>query len=282
MGSSNAVLVTGAGGGVGSALTRALAERGFTVYAGVRSGAGEWADLPGVRVLTLDVTDGQSVAAAADTVRRAQGGEGLRAVVNNAGVIVQGPLELVPDDELRRQFEVNVFGPALVTRTFLPLLRAGGGRVVNVSAPTARVAFPYMGPIGASKAALESLSDASRIELAQWGVPVVVVQPSGMTTDIFAKAQAAEDESMLDADPETVRLYRPAMEAFRRASAKQKLDPVDDVVKTLVKAIETRRPDRMYVVGGVARQAAILSRLPSGLRDRLLVGALGLGKAAKA
>src|SRR5882757_7051480 len=155
MAEGRAVLVTGSTGGIGTATVGLLRSRGFTVYAGAR-GRAEFG--PGVRVLPLDVADPESVAAAAKRV--AGEVDGLWAVVNNAGVIVQGPVELVPADEWRRQLEVNTLGPAAVIREFLPLLRAGAamggsiggstggsvgrtaGRIVNVSAATGRVAMP--------------------------------------------------------------------------------------------------------------------------------------------
>lgn len=114
------VLVTGAGAGIGELTVRLLSQRGFSVYAGVRGAAGSLAALPGVRVVPIDVTDPDSVVAAADLVRREVGPAGLHAVVNNAGVIVQGPLELVPPAELRRQFEVNTFGRPMSFRHFCP------------------------------------------------------------------------------------------------------------------------------------------------------------------
>lgn len=157
-----AVFLTGAAGGIGLATARRLAAHGFRVYAGVRGEVSEPRSISRVELIECDVTKATSVAEAARQIDRNEHGRGLRAVINNAGVIVQGPLELVPSGEWRRQFEVNVFGPALVTSQFLPLLRAGQGRLINISATSARVALPFFGPVSASKAALESFSDAAR------------------------------------------------------------------------------------------------------------------------
>jgi NAD(P)-dependent dehydrogenase (short-subunit alcohol dehydrogenase family) len=277
MSKAKSVLVTGAGGGIGTALTRALSDRGFVVYAGVRGDAPELAGLPGVRIVRLDVTDERSVADAAAEVAAAQGDNGLQAVINNAGIIVQGPLELVPLDELRRQFEVNVYGPALVTRAFLPLLRTGGGRLISVSAPTGRVAMPYLGVLSASKAALESLSDAARVELAPWGIPVSIVQPGAMATGIFAKAETAGRKSLAGSDSEILGLYQPALDAIEKAMAGQSLSPVDTVVKVMIRALEARRPKPRYTAGRDARAVVVLSWLPTRLRDRLLESTMGIG-----
>ncbi|HEX2316105.1 MAG TPA: SDR family NAD(P)-dependent oxidoreductase, partial [Thermomonospora sp.] len=282
MSDGTAILVTGATGGIGSALVRALADRGHTVYAGTRGDLPERLAHPRVRALRLDVTDERAVAEAAAEVRTLQGGRGLHAVVNNAGLIVQGPLELVPPDELRRQLEVNVLGPAVVTRAFLPTLREGHGRVINVSAASARTALPYLGPISASKAALESLSDALRVELAPWGVPVSVVRPGAVATGIFGKAETAARVALTQADPAAVDLYRPWLEAMERAMAGQSLAPVDGVVRTLVRAVEARRPRRHYTAGRDARLLVLLSRMPGRLRDRMVASALGLSRVAAA
>jgi NAD(P)-dependent dehydrogenase (short-subunit alcohol dehydrogenase family) len=267
---SKSVLVTGAAGGIGRATVRALAERGHLVYAGVRGADAELAALPGVRLLTLDVTDPESVAAAAEQV-----GPELHAVVNNAGVIVQGPLELVPPGELLRQFAVNTFGPVFVIQALLPKLRAGHGRIVNVSAPTAYLSMPMLGPLSASKAALESLSTALRTELAAWGIPVVMIVPGAAETAIFTKAEAAARTSLAAAGSRTS-LYDAHLAALGKMSAGQKLAPVQPVADAVVAAVTARDPKRRYSIGGMARSAPLLARLPSGLRDRLIAGLMGL------
>jgi NAD(P)-dependent dehydrogenase (short-subunit alcohol dehydrogenase family) len=276
---SRAILITGAGAGIGTAVTRALLERGITVYAGIRGPAP--AALAGAVPVTLDVTSADSVSAAAERIADQQGGRGLHAVVNNAGVLVQGPLELLPESELRRQFEVNVYGPVRVMQAFLPQLRLGKGRVVNITAPTALIAVPFAAPISASKAALAALSDAARLELAQWGLPVVQVVPGGTDTEIFAKAERSAGDALAAADPAGVALYRPALAAVAAATARQRLDPVQTVVRAVLAATLDSRPKTRYLAGN-ARVFAVLARLPVGARDRLLARTLGLSKLAAA
>jgi len=275
---SPAVLVTGAAGGIGLATTKTLIQRGYRVYAGVHTAGAELTGIPGVEVLELDVTSTDSVRAAAKEVAAREGSAGLRAVVNNAGVIVQGPLELVPPDELYRQFAVNVLGPVEVTRAFLPLLRQGRGRVINVSAPTARLAVPFNGPISASKSALESLSHAARVELAPWGIPVVIVVPGGIDTAIFAKAAAAAETALGSADPERVALYARQLDAVAAATSTMSTSPPQTVADTIARAIGAARPKTRYLANRDARIFAVLSHLPVRLRDRLLTRTLGLHK----
>jgi NAD(P)-dependent dehydrogenase (short-subunit alcohol dehydrogenase family) len=276
------VFITGSAAGVGAATTRLLVAAGYTVYAGVHKDVGTLEQLADVRLVPIDVSDPHSVAAAAEQVSAHVGAAGLSAVINNAGLIVQGPLELVPPEQLRRQFEVNTFGPAYVAQAFLPLLRAGSGRLINISAPTARVAVPFMAPIGASKAAVASLSDALRLELAAWGIPVVVVEPGGTQTEIFAKAEADMRTWLAAADSDRVALYRNQLAAFGAAAAKQKLGQVEPVAKVIVKAVGARRPKRHYAAGKGVALFGVLAHLPAGLRERLLTTVFGLRRTTPA
>lgn len=271
------VFITGAATGIGAATTRRLAEAGYRVFAGVHTETDPLAGTPDVQPVAIDVTDPASVENAAEAIEEAVSGDGLRAVINNAGVIVQGPLELVPTEELRRQFEVNTLGPAHVIKAFLPLVREGKGRIINISAPTARVPVPFMAPIGASKAALASLSDSLRVELGAWDVPVVVIEPGGTDTAIFQKADAAAQAALRTADPARVALYSDQLAAVAKAAAKQKLGPPDAVAKTIVDAVSARKPKRRYTAGSGVAIFGVLGHLPTSLRERLIKTVFGLG-----
>lgn len=271
------VFITGAAAGIGAATTRRLAAAGYRVFAGVHRQAGSLASIPGVRPVAIDVTDPSGVEDAAKVVAEATGGNGLRAVINNAGVMVQGPLELVPPEELRRQFEVSTLGPVHVIQAFLPLLRTGTGRIINVSAPTARVPVPFMAPIGGSKAALASFSDALRVELVAWGIPVTVIEPGGTDTSIFAKAETAMRAALGAADPVKGALYSDQLAAFAKAAARQKLGPADAVAKTIVAVVGARKPRRRYAAGSGAALFGLLAHVPASLRERLIKTVFGLG-----
>ena len=165
-------------------------------------------------------------------------------------------------------------------QAFLPLLRAGNGRLINVSAPTARVPVPFMGPVGASKAALESLSAALRGELAAWKIPIVLIEPGGTDTQIFAKAAAATETALAAGDPARVALYQPHLEAFAKAAARQSLGPIEPIANALVTAIEAQRPKRRYAAGKGVRLFAALAHAPIALRERLVASAFGLNRVA--
>ncbi|WP_225846198.1 SDR family oxidoreductase [Streptomyces sp. HPF1205] len=274
---SRAVLLTGASGGVGLATTRALAEQGYRVYAGVRNVNEFQGAKRNVHPIRLDVTDPESIAAAVESVY-AKGDTALAGIVNNAGIIIQGPMELVPADDLRQQFEVNVLGPAAVTQAFLPLLRRGRGRLVNITASTARVPGPFFGPISASKAALQALSDALRLELAYWDIPVVVLEPGALETQIFAKAAAAQQKANAALAQEQLDLYAEQLEAVGAAMAKMKPSPPSILADAVLKALTVKKPKPRYKVGPDTRLVGVISRLPLSTRDGMLAGVMGIKK----
>ena len=272
------VLVTGATGGVGRALVSRLDELGWRVFAGVRSlEAGERLarNARAVTPIRLDVCDQDSIAEAQEEVARGLGDQGLGGLVNNAAIVVLGPLELIPLHALRRQLEVNVLGPIAVTQAFMPLLRADGGRVVNVSGASGQVGVPMLGGSG-SKAALDALSDALRMELKHQGVAVSVIVPGDMETDLFQKADEARQRDGYVGSAEAQQIYAQAIEAADQALASSKKAPVEDAVAAVVKALSARRPAARYFVGRDARAAKLLRHLPTGLRDRIMLRYRGL------
>jgi len=266
------VLITGATGGVGGALARRLSADGWIVYAAHRkpADAGPLRDA-GLTPVRLDVTDEESVAAVADLV-----GPRLDGLVNSAGIMGQGPVELVPAEAWRRQFEINVIGQAAVIRAFLPALRAAGGRIVNLGAVSARVAPPFFGPIAASKAALAALTQALRMELCHQGVKVSLVEPGAMDTAIFGTADKASADMGWAGSPETQHRYAGALDAVQAAAARQPLGPVAPAVNAVVRALTARRPGTLYTTGRDGRALALLRFLPDGLRDRLMLRAMGV------
>ncbi|GHO56114.1 SDR family NAD(P)-dependent oxidoreductase [Ktedonobacter robiniae] len=280
---SGAVLITGAAGGIGAATARRLDASGFQVFAGVRrSSDGEklQRDISArITPVLLDITDSVSVAQAAETVTRVIGNAGLVGLVNNAGMIVEGPVELVPIEEVRKQFEVNVIGHIAVTQAFLPLLRKARGRIINIGAPTGLVSIPYLGVLSASKAALESVTDALRSELRPWGISVSIVEPAAMQTEIFQKSKASAQQAREQLPGELVQLYAPALAAVAKASASQPLENPDVVVAAIVQALTSRSPKTRYFAGRGLRMIAVLRLLPDRTRDGLLLRALGLANA---
>jgi NAD(P)-dependent dehydrogenase (short-subunit alcohol dehydrogenase family) len=189
------ILITGATSGIGRDAALRLARAGHLVLAGGRraDALAALARVAGDRLepVVLDVTDPASVEAARALVERRTGGRGLDVLVNNAGYALPGPLEMLAERDLRELFETNVFGLLAVTRAFLPPMRERGrGRVVNVGSIMGRVPMPLLGAYNASKHAVVAISDALRMELAPFGVTVVLVEPGAIRTGFSARALA--------------------------------------------------------------------------------------------
>jgi NAD(P)-dependent dehydrogenase (short-subunit alcohol dehydrogenase family) len=258
------VLVTGTSTGIGRVTAEQLLGRGFHVLAGVRREADA---PPGTEALLLDVTDPQAIAAARSRVEE---GSPLVGLVNNAGITVQGPLEFLALDELRRQLEVNVVGPIALTQALLPALRAARGRVVMLSSIGGRTAVPFLGPYHASKWAIEGLSDALRQEVEPTGVKVAIVEPGSADTEIWRKGQEAADDVLGDLPPEARELYGERLEAFQRLAAKtaERAFPPSKVADAIVHALTARRPRPRYLVGADARiQLGMRTVLPTRTLD---------------
>jgi NAD(P)-dependent dehydrogenase (short-subunit alcohol dehydrogenase family) len=269
------VVVTGVSSGIGRATALRLAAAGYHVYGGVR----RLADAPAaawVTPLLLDVTDEAQIAAAAKTVADDVGDAGLAGLVDNAGIGVTGPLELTPPAEIRRQFEVNVVGQVAVTQAFLPLLRAARGRVVLVGSIGDRITIPFGGPLAASKHALASIADALRLELAPWGVRVVLLEPASIKTDAVGKLEweARAAAAGFAADPGYSRTY---LEMVRRLALLERRGSRPGVVADAVAAaLAARRPRARYLVGKDARRLAALGRLPAPVLDSVRRRMFGL------
>jgi len=278
-----AVVITGASTGIGEACALEMDRRGWRVFAGVRAAAdgqrlAEQAS-PRLTPLRIEVTDRDSIARAAESVAAAVGQAGLAGLVNNAGIAVPGPLEMLPIDLLRRQLEVNVIGQVAVTQAMIPLLRAGRGRIVNMSSISGLVAAPYLGPYAASKHALEALSDSLRVELRAWGISVSVVEPGNVKTPIWQKARAQAQDLLRDMPPQADSLYGPDIAAMHQATARMEDTgmPVECVVRAVVHALTARRPKTRYPVGAQTRLAAFFWRfLGDRTRDWLMRRELGL------
>ncbi|MEA2160552.1 MAG: hypothetical protein QOD66_2932 [Solirubrobacteraceae bacterium] len=272
------VLVTGAARGIGRATALRLADGGWDVIAGVRGaedGEALAQERPGrITPLILDITD-DSHLAALDSALPAR----LDAVVNNAGVVVGGPIEAVPLSELRRQLEVNVVGQAAVTQAVLPRLRTAKGRLVFVSSVSGLVATPMSGPYNASKFALEGLADALRMELAPWGIRVVLVEPAQTDTDLWRRAETDLEEAVASLSPQHRDLYAKHIAGFRKSipRSQRMAAPTDGVAATIERALTTRRPRARYVVGTTARAQALLASLtPTVLLDMALRAGTGV------
>ena len=275
-------LITGASTGIGRASTLRLAADGWTVLAGVRDpAAGESLvrEAGGGRVIaiSLDVTDPAQIARARERVEEETGAAGLDALVNNAGIGIGGALGLVSEEDLRRQFDVNVFAQVAVTKAMLPALRRAHGRLVFVSSIGGRVAMAFTAPYAASKHAIEAFGDALRVELRTSGVQVALIEPGSVATPIWDKSRAEADR--VSVPPELQREYGhvpAAMDKVLDDTARRGVPPAQ-VADTIHRALTSRRMKARYVVGRDAKaMLAVKGLLPDRVFDAVARRALGV------
>ena len=282
-------LITGASTGIGRATTLHLAKKGWTVLACVREQAAgerlvaEAGDGARVYPLLLDVTNSEQIAAAARLIQEEQpsvGGPALNgrldALVNNAGIAVGGPLELIPLEQLRVQLEVNVIGQVGVTQALLPALRRARGRIVFVSSIGGRVAMAFTAPYAASKHALEALGDALRVELRTSGVQVAIIEPGSVSTPIWDKGRESAG-SPVPSQLEGEYGHVPAAMDRVLENANRRGVPAEQVAETIARALSARRMKARYIVGSDAWAMLLAKRLlPAHVFDQVARRALGV------
>lgn len=281
------VVITGVSTGIGRAAAGDLAANGYHVFGSVRKQAD--ADTLKTQIgenftpLLFDVTDHDAVKAAAEQVSDTVKGQGLAGLVNNAGIGIGGPLQHIPLDQLRLQFEVNVFGLIAVTQAFLPLLGAKlpqthpPGRIINVSSVGGKLSFPFLGAYNGSKFAVESMSDVLRRELMLYGIDVIVIEPGSVQTAIWDKAEEADVSPYLNTD------YAPILERFSKyfiSTGRAGKSP-EALARIIREALENPRPKTRYATPDNYLMGWLLPRLlPDRWLDRLIASQLGLKRRA--
>lgn len=285
---AKSVVVTGASTGIGWGIAGVLVQKGFQVFGTVR----KQADADRLQAefgaaftpLLMDVTDQPAVLRAADQVRASLGQSNLSGLVNNAGISVVGPLLHMPLPEFRRQLEVNLISPLLVTQAFAPLLGAERtrngkpGRIVNISSVGGKLAVPFLGAYAASKHGLEGMSESLRRELMVYGIDVILIGPGFVNTPILDKAEAEDGEIYRHTD------YAPSLDRFRKLfiTEGRKGFPPQRIGEAVYTALTARKPQVRYaVVQGKFKNWTIPMRLPKRLLDRLIGKQLGLLPAPK-
>ena len=261
---NQAVVVTGASGGIGSACVTSLRAAGFTVLAAVRTDAQAAALPSGAQAFRLDLSEPALVDEAVAEIRSF--GLPLRGLVNNAGASHAGAIEDVSMESLREVIQVDLLGPVQLTRALLPDLRSGGGRVVNVGSGEGFLATPLNAPYCMAKHALEAFSESLRFELAPSGIPVTVISPGQTETPILEKART----SFQELPSRTSAPYRELVSP-RGRMAERRGAPPNRVARAVTEALTSKRPRSRYFVGADSRGAYLLGRVaPGALRRRIM------------
>ena len=271
------IVITGASTGIGKATALHLDQLGFRVFAGVRKEADGQALMKEaserLTPILLDVTDANAIANAVSTVTEATAGK-LFGLVNNAGLSLNGPLELLPVSEMKKLMDVNVLGLLAVTKAFIPLLRKHKGRLVNISSGHGLLAIPDKSVYAASKFAVQAVSDSLRVELRPFGVSVSYLVVGKVDTAVLGKIVADRDKMIEAAPPEVVQLYAPLFEFFDQEVKSLPGIPPGEVARVIAQALTMKRPKARYLIGPGAKKMKNLARLPVRLRDRLMYQAL--------
>ncbi len=271
------VIVTGASSGIGMECARWLSSRGFHVFAGIRKkpDAERLQKLAPGRItpVILDVTDAASIKSAVKAIGKCPGGVVPFGLLNNAGISIAGPLELLPIESFRKQIEVNLIGQLFMTQAFLPLLRARHGRVIFMSSILGRFALPFLGAYSCAKFALEALAESLGMELAGTGVSVSIIEPGNIATPIWEKSKGTALNLAGDLSEDRWDPYREGARGFigyAERAASNGITPLK-VAQVVEKALTARMPRKRYTVGS---DSAFLSRVlpvfPAGLRQWVL------------
>jgi len=265
------VLVTGASTGIGEATAIHLDQRGWRVFAGVRRPVDgdrlRSAASDRLTPVQLDVTDQQQIDESIGSIAETLDGSGLDGLVNNAGVALGGPIEILPLDHWRKQFEVNVVGQVAVTKAALPLLRTAVGRVIFISSISGRVAPGFLCPYAASKYAIEAVGMSLRHEISPWGMRVAIIEPGVIDTPMWDK-EPAVDEFEREVGTEGFQLYWPYLSQIQEHIAVQrhKGSPVSEATSAIEHALTAKHPKHRYLVG---KDAKITGTLYHYLPDRV-------------
>ncbi len=270
-----AVFITGASTGIGHACAVLLDRSGYRVIAGVRQAeaATQLQAEASERLspVVLDITDPQQINKAVELVDKLLGPEpSLAALVNNAGICVAGPTEFMPIDILREHLEVNVIGHIAVTQAFMPMIRNGHGRIINIGSATGRFALPFLGGYSASKHAMVALSNALRLELRPWSIPVSVVEPGTVATPMWEKSTERSRNLIVAELPEYAReLYEKAMSSIAMVmeSGRRHAISSEEIAEVVLRALEAKKPRSRYAVGAGARMAVVGNYLPDRFTD---------------
>ncbi|MBW4840451.1 MAG: SDR family NAD(P)-dependent oxidoreductase [Paenibacillaceae bacterium] len=264
------VVVTGTSSGIGRATAEQLAAEGFHVLAGVRRQEdANKIKRKNIEPVIVDVTQVDTLKALAERVEQDPLGRPLRAVVNNAGIAVNAPLEMVPLDEFRRQIEVSVIGQVAVIQALTPALLNSGGRVVNIGSLGGKVSMPGFGIYSAAKYAMEAINDSLRREMSSFGLKVIMITPGGVSTGLSERGIATAERLAKLMTPDQHRRHDRLFDAVKAQAEAWATDGIrpEKVAAVVSRAIHVNKPRTRYTVG---RDSALLTRLVRILPDKLL------------
>jgi NAD(P)-dependent dehydrogenase (short-subunit alcohol dehydrogenase family) len=272
------ILITGCSSGVGRATALLFSNKGYRVYAGVRTAVDAEAlthsDSSGnIRTLILDVTDPEQLNTAVQTLEDQHGDNGLDVLVNNAGIARFSPLEFTDAAEIRQMFEVNTMGPIVLTQRLLPLLRKARGRIIIISSIAGKIAFPFNGPYSISKFGLEAFAEALRREIAPFGLKVSLLGPGAIATPMMDKVEEESERAVMELPVHGRTYYESAIRDYLSTlpNSREYAATPEKVASVVAHAAESHWPKARYMVTPDAKGLAFLNWvLPDRVFDALL------------
>ncbi len=259
----NSILITGASSGIGKEIAKTLAEEGYNVFAGVRKKSDKFAleklnkNIKGVY---LDVTSQASIDKAYWYIMKYT--DKISAIINNAGIAVAGPMEFLPVDKIKEQFNVNTFGAVAVTQKFLPLMNEG--KIINTSSIASTGIFPFLSPYCASKRAMDILFNAMHLEFKKPDIKIVSIQPGNIKTPIWEKSVKSNFDVLQTLSSECIEKYSPEFRLLEKNAHKSNengLHPTA-VANLIVKILKMKNPKPCYTVGVDAFLVTLFAKLP--------------------
>ena len=280
---TQSVFISGASSGIGLATAQLLDKQGWRVFAAalptddfsplVNSTSDRLITLP------LDITNADEISKAVEEISALVGNDGLQAIINNAGIQIVGALETLSVDALRQQFEVNVFGHFQVIQAMLPLLRQSKGRIINISSLMGKVAMPILGAYSMSKHALEGMSDVLRLELAPFGIDVVVIEFGAINTPMTNSMKMLLNNQCNNLTSEEQANYQglyDGMAETLEAQAKSATSP-EKVADVILDALTREKPKPRYAISPAVNGLMMMRKFaPDEVGDSILKRALKL------
>lgn len=273
-----AILITGASSGIGKACALHLEKLGFIIYAGVRKEQdfNDYQNFKPSKILPifLDVRKSEDILKAFNQI--ASSGIELYALVNNAGISIGGPIELLSMHQVKELIAINIIGVLSVTKVFIPLLRKSRGRIINIGSIAGRISVPGLCAYCSSKSALIGLSHSLRLELQRFGIGVSLIEPGIINTPIWEKGLNLADRSIHQVSKELIELYKPLIYFLKRLATTPFKADVNKVAVIVAKAITSKRPRRRYLVGLDAKLLTFIDLLPESVSDWSIIKLLDI------
>ncbi|MDD3149846.1 MAG: SDR family oxidoreductase [Candidatus Gastranaerophilales bacterium] len=261
------VLISGTSTGIGNETAFLLADNGFKVFAGVRKKK-DFANLnhENITPILLDITNNDSVKECFEIINRDN--NDFISLINNAGIALAGPAEFLPIEEYQKQLEINLLGHIRVIQAFLPLVRKNNGRIVNISSIAGFCAFPFNSAYCVSKFALEAYSRSLRLELKQWDIKLILIQPGVIQTPIWEKSKKMAQENFNNLSSDAHNYYQNAFDKILKEKNKKRTSSIQ-VAKAILHAVKSKNPKNKYLIGKDAIFLNFLTKMPQSLQEWL-------------